>query len=69
MDPSSTPYIGHADGASRFSRNLASLAWAIFTPLHTLVHSNGMCIGSATNNQDEYDVMIGLLIDSLAHRN
>lgn len=33
-----------------------------------LVLSNGVCIGSATNNQVEYDAMIGLLVDSLVHR-
>jgi len=26
-----------------------------------------MCIGSATNNQAEYDVVIGFLVDALAH--
>lgn len=40
---------------------------AIFTPLHTLVLPNGMCIGSATNNHVEYDAVIGLLVDALAH--
>ena len=68
MDPLSTPYIGHADGASLFSRNLALAAWAIFNPLHTLVLSNGLCIVSTTNNQAEYDAVIGLLFDALAHR-
>jgi len=67
MDPSSTLYIGYVNGASSFSRNLASTAWAIFTPLHMLVYSNGTCIGSTTNNQVEYDTMIGLLFDALAH--
>lgn len=60
MDPSS-------DGASRFSQNLALAAWAIFTPLHTLVLLNDVCIGFATNNLVEYDAVIGLLVDALAH--
>ena len=64
----STPYISFADGASRYSRNLASAGWAIFTPLHSLVLSNGVCIGTATNNQVEYDAVQGLLADSLSHR-
>ena len=68
MDPSSTPYIGYANGVSHFSRNLASTTWSIFTPLRTLVHLNGMCIGSTKNNQAKYDVVIGLLVDALAHR-
>ena len=67
MDPSSTPYIVHADGWSCFFRNLSSETWAIFPPFHTLVLSNGVCIGSATNNQAEYDAMIGFLADSLDH--
>ena len=63
----STHYLGYADGASRYSRNLASATWAIFTPLHTLVLANGVCIGNATNNQAEYDVVRGLLADALSH--
>lgn len=68
MDPSSTPHISYADGVNRFSRTLASIAWTIFTPLHSLVYSNGSCIGYATNNQVEYDVIIGLLVNALDHR-
>lgn len=48
----------------RFYRNLALVTWAI---LHSRVHSNGVYIGSATNNQDKYDVLIDLLVDSLDH--
>ena len=44
------------------------VAWDIFTSLHTLVLSNIMCILSATNNQAEYDVVIGVLVNSLTHR-
>ena len=65
---SSLPYLGYADGASHYSRHLASAAWAIFTPLHTLVLANGVCIGTATNNQAEYDAFHGLLVDALSHR-
>jgi len=68
MDPSSTSYIGHANSASRLPQSLALASWAILPPLHTLVLSNGMCIGSDTNNQDEYDTVIGLLVDALAYR-
>ena len=68
MDPSSTLYIGHVNDASCFSRNLASAGWAIFTPLHALVLSNGVYIGTATNNQAEYDAVRGLLVDALFHR-
>ena len=68
MDPSSTPYISYVDGASRYSRNLASVAWAIFTTMHSLVLSNGVCIGFSTNNQAEYYAVIGLFFDALEHR-
>lgn len=67
-DPSSTPYIDYVDGANCFSMNLVSTAWASFTPLHSLVHSNSVCIGSVTKKQAEYDVVIGLLADALDHR-
>ena len=36
--------------------------------MHTLVLSNGVCIGTATNNQAEYDAVRGLLADALFHR-
>ena len=64
---SSTHYIGYANGASHYSWNLTSAAWAIFTPLHTLILANGICIGNSTNNQAEYDVVRGLLADALSH--
>ena len=48
-------------------KNYPSTVWAIFTPFHSLVHSNGICIGSATNNQAKYDAMIGFLFSSLDH--
>ena len=67
QDLPSPPFIGYADGASRYSRNLASAGWTIFTPLHTLVLPNGVCIGTATNNQAEYDAVRGLLADALFH--
>ena len=68
QDLPSPPFIGYADGASRYSRNLALAGWAIFTPLYALVLSNGVCIGFATNNQAEYDAVRGLLADALFHR-
>ena len=68
MNPPSTPYIGYANGASCYSRNLASASWAIFTPLHSLVLLNNVCIGTTTNNHAEYDVVQGILADTLSHR-
>ena len=68
MDLPSTPYISYADGANRYSQNLALAGWAIFTPFHSFVLLNGVCIGIATNNQVEYDAVWGLLVDALSHR-
>ena len=65
MDPTSNRYIGFADGASRWSPNLTSVAWVIYSPLHELIHIDGICIGSATNNQVEYDGINGLLVAAL----
>ena len=64
----STPYTSYVNRTSHYSRNLASAGWAILNPLHTLILSNGVCIGTATNNQAEYDAVRGLLADSLSHR-
>jgi ribonuclease HI len=66
MHHPSAYHIGYADGASRWTQNLASAAWAIYTPSHVLLHSSGICLGSATNNQAkyEYDVIIGLLAEA-----
>ena len=67
MDPSSTRHIGYANGASHFSRNLALVAWGIFTTFHSLVHSNDICIVFSTNKQVEYEKVIGLLVNALHH--
>jgi ribonuclease HI len=67
MHPPSAYHIGYADGASRWTQNLASAAWALYTPSHELLHSSGICLGSATNNQEEYIIVIGLLAEA-SHR-
>jgi ribonuclease HI len=68
MPPPSTYHIGYADGANRWTQNLASAAWALYSPSHELLHSNGICLGSETNNQAEYTAIIGLLVDASHHR-
>ena len=50
MDPTSDQYIGFVDGASKWSPNLALNAWVIYPPSHKLIHIDGICMGSATNN-------------------
>jgi ribonuclease HI len=66
MSESLLPYIGFADGASRSTRNLASAAWAIYTPTNELVSLRGVCLGRATNNIAEYSVVIELLVDAIS---
>jgi hypothetical protein len=60
MLPPPAYHIGYADGASRWTQNLASTAWALYTPSHDMLHSSGICLGLATNNQAEYTAVIGL---------
>jgi ribonuclease HI len=67
MLPPPAYHIGYADGASRWTQNLASATWALYTPSHEMLHSSGICLGSATNNQAEYTVVIGLLADTQHH--
>ena len=65
MDPLPPCYIGFADGASRWSPNLASAAWVLYSPSNERIHLDGICIGAATNNQAEYDAVTGLLTAAL----
>ena len=53
-------FYGFADGAFRYTLNLASAAWVLYSPTHDLVSSRLVCIGPATNNIAEYQVLIGL---------
>jgi ribonuclease HI len=64
MHPLSTYHIDYADGASRWTQNLTSATWALYTPSHELLHSTIICLGSKTNNQVEYVVVISLLFEA-----
>jgi ribonuclease HI len=68
MLPPLTYHIGYADGASRWTQNLASVAWDLYTPSHEMLHLSGICLGSTTNNKAEYTTVIGLLVDAQHHR-
>jgi ribonuclease HI len=67
MLPPPAYHIGYADGASRWTQNLASTAWALYTPSHELLHSSDICLGPTTNNQAKYTTVIGLLADAERH--
>ena len=65
MEQTSDWYMGFIDGASRWYPNLILVAWVIYSPLHELVHIDGICMGTATKNQAEYDGVNGLLATAL----
>ena len=62
-----TTYFGFADGASRYTINLASTTWVLYSTTIDLVSSGGIFLGHATNNILEYHAVIGLLTKSLAN--
>ena len=65
MNYTSNRYMGFVDGARRWSMNLASAAWVIYSPSHDVIHIDGICVGTTTNNQAEYDGVNGLLVAGL----
>ena len=67
MDYQPEPYFGFINGASRWSQSLATATWFIYHPNRSPLCTNGLCIGSTTNIQAEYDVVIRLMWDSLHH--
>jgi ribonuclease HI len=67
MLPPPAFHISYTDGTSRWTQNLSSAALVLYSPSHELLHSSGICLGSATNNQAKYTVIIGLLTDALHH--
>ena len=62
-----TSFIGFADGAHRYTLNLASTTWVLYSPTSELVSSGGILLGPSTNNLAEYHAMIGLLTKALAN--
>ena len=61
MEHTSNWYMGFTYGASKWSLNLALATWVIYSPSHELIHIDGICVGTATNNQAEYVGVNGLL--------
>jgi ribonuclease HI len=64
MSTISSSYIRYADGASRSTQNIASVAWVIFSPTNELVSSGGIFLGPATNNIAEYSAVIELMSEA-----
>ena len=65
MDPTFPSYVGFNDGASRWSPNLTSATWVIYSPSHELINIDEMCVHIATNNHVEYGSVVGLLTVAL----
>ena len=62
-----TSFVGFVDGAHRYTLNLASAAWVLYSPTSELVILGGIILGPSTNNLVEYQAVIGLLMDALAN--
>ena len=67
MSMESSAYIGFADGASRYTQNLSSTAWVIYTPTGQVLSSRGICLRPSSNNVAEYSAIINLLRDAISH--
>lgn len=59
MSTFSSIHDGFADGASRYTQNLASITCVIYSPTDELLSSGGIYLGHATNNIVEYHAIIG----------
>ena len=62
-----TSFIGFTDGAHRYTLNLASTAWVLYSPTSELVSSWGIILGPSTKNLVEYQSVIRLLTEVLAN--
>ena len=62
----SSIHNGFVDGASRYTRNLASIAWVIYSPTNELLSLGRIYLGHATNNVAEYCVVIRLLTEAIS---
>ena len=60
-----TSFIGFAYGANRYTLNLASVAWVLYSPTSEPVSSGGIVLGPSTNNLVEYQAVIRLLMEAL----
>ena len=51
--------------ASRWSPNISSPTWIIYSPSHEFIHIDSMCVGVSINSQDESNDFPSLLTASL----
>ena len=62
-----TSFIGFADGSYRYTINLASVDWILYSPTSELVSLGRILLGPSTNNVAEYQAVIGLLTKALVN--
>ena len=62
-----TSFFGFTDGSHRYTLNLASTAWVLYSPTSEMVSSGGILLGPSTNNLAEYHAVIGLLTETQAN--
>ena len=60
-----TTFTSFLDSANRYTLNLGSTAWVLYSPTDDLVSSGGVCLGPSTKNLAEYHIVIGLLTEAL----
>ena len=60
-----TSFIGFATGDHRYTLNLASTTWVLYSPTSEMLNSGGVLLGPSTNNLAKYQAMIGLLMEAL----
>ena len=60
-----TNFTGFSNGANRYTLNLASMAWVLYSPTSDIVSSGVVCVGPSTNNIAEYHAVIGLFTEAL----
>ena len=59
-------FYDFADGACRYTLNLASAAWVLYSPAEDLVSLGAVCIGPTTNNIAEYEAIISHLTEAVS---
>jgi hypothetical protein len=67
MSTESSVYVGFANGASRHTWNLASVALVVYSPEGQLVSPGGICLGPSMNNVVEYSTAIEIFRDVVSH--
>jgi ribonuclease HI len=67
MSMDSSVYLGFIDRDSRHTRNLASVAWVVYSHGGLLVSLGGVFLGLYMNNVAEYSFIIELLCDAISH--